>query len=108
PRNPCALPTRPTTRRAPGSGVIALFDDVDVGLHAVGRAGRAHQLAQRLDHATALADKPAHVVGVGVHHQRDLVAPLLDVDLDRVGIVGQVPRDVFGDGQRARTGDAVP
>src|SRR5207245_7512732 len=107
PRNPCARPTRPTTRRSPGSGVIALLDDVDVGLHTVGGAGRAHQLAQRLDDPTALADEPAHVVGVGVHQQRDLVAPLLDVDLDRVRIVGQVAGDVLGDGQWAGAGDAI-
>src|SRR5262245_12176779 len=102
---------RPTTRRSPGAGASMLgadlLDDVDVGLHAVGGAGRPHELAQRLDHAAALADQPPHVGGVGVHHQRHLVAALLDVDLDRVGVVGQVAGDVLGDGHRTRAGDAV-
>ena len=32
---------------------------------------------------------------------------LLDVDLDRVGVVGQVAGDVLGDGQRSGAADAV-
>src|SRR4029078_3652506 len=42
-----------------------------------------------------------HVGGVGVHHQRDLAAALLDVDLDRVGVVGEGAGDVLRDREGA-------
>src|SRR5947207_6070684 len=82
--------------------------DVDVCLDAVGAACGTHELAQSLDHATATPDEPPHVVGVGVHEQRDLTAAaFLDLDLDRVGIVGEVPRDVLGDRARTSAHDPV-
>ena len=83
---------------ARGRAPSRVLDDVDVGLHAVGGAGGAHELAQRLDHAAAPTDEATHVVGVGVHQQRDLAAALLDLDVDRVGVVGEVAGDVLGHG----------
>ena len=107
PRRPCGAPDAADLERRPARAPRSLRD-VDVGLHAVGAACGTHELAQRLDHTTATADETAHVVGVRVHEQRDLAAAtLLDLDLDRVGIVGEVAGDVLGDGAGARADDAV-
>ena len=97
PRSPCARPMRPTSsvarRGRHGHSAMSTLAFTPSALPAA-----RDDLAQRLDHAAAAADEPAHVVGVRVHEQRDLAAaPLLDLDLDRVGIVGEVAGDVLGD-----------
>ena len=53
------------------------------------------------------ADEATHVALVGTDEQGHLVAPLDQVDLDRVGLVGDCSRHVLDDGLRPPADDAV-
>src|SRR5258705_402091 len=105
PCTPCGRPIEPSS--SPAAATTRLLHDVDVGLDALGRAGGPDHLSQRLDHPAALADEPPHVAGTGVHEQLHLVATLAHVDLDGLGLLGDIVRHVLDDRPRPRPDDAV-
>src|SRR5437660_1671115 len=104
-RRSCGRPTRPSSRSAAANS--RLLHDVDVGLDALGGAGGADDLPERLDDPAALADETPHVARAGVHEELHVVAPLLDVDLDRLGLLGDVVGHVLHDRASACAEDPV-
>src|SRR5215831_9478566 len=106
PRTPWGRPTRPSSSSAAPKG--RLLDDVDVGLDALAGTSGAHDLPERLDDAAALADQTAHIGGAGVDQELHVVAALGHVDLDGLGLFGDVAGHVLDDGTGASAEDPIP
>src|SRR3982750_4626256 len=90
PRNPWAFVIRPTS-----SISAALLHEVDVDRCAVAHGGGAHDRADRLRDAAALADDAAHVAGRHPHLDGRPARSLADVDLDAVGLLDDRLHEVF-------------
>src|SRR5207344_3006165 len=105
PRMPCGRATRPSSRSAAAND--RLLHDVDVGLDALGGAGSADDLPESLDDPAPLADETPHVARAGVHEELHVGTALLDVDLDRLGLFGDVAGHVFDDRPSPCAQDAV-
>src|SRR5207247_2573666 len=86
PSRPCGLPTRPT--------VTSSVDDLDKDAVARARRARADDCAQGARNAALPSDHLADVVlrYVQLQHVRTVALDLLDVD--RVGIVDEPPRQL--------------
>src|SRR6266540_4051836 len=102
PARPWALTTRPTSS-------TRLVQEVDVDLDAVAHRSRPHHRADGARDAAPLADHAAHVGRRDPNCEREsaptAVATLLDLDLDRVGVVDHRLREVLQDREGVRGRD---
>src|SRR4029453_19378948 len=82
PFSPLAPRTRATARRS-----LGVRDDLELDVATVPGGHHPKEGAEGVGDASVSADDPAHVLLVDAEREERLVALVLDVDLDRIGLL---------------------
>src|SRR5688572_23462354 len=94
-RIPPCRPLGPSTRATARRRSLGVGDDVELDVASVPVRHDPEQAADRVRDPAVAADDAPHVLLVHAQGQQRLVAVLLDLDPDRIGLVDEGARDVL-------------